>query len=67
MLVFALVFVWWGFQFMRFGWNQISELAELPMWLIFIAWPLTGLTWMLFLGEQFVDDIAHPDAARAAA
>ncbi len=53
MLLFALVFVFWGFAFLRFGWNQDSELAELPMLYIFIAWPLTGLTWLLFLGESF--------------
>jgi TRAP-type transport system small permease protein len=54
-LVFALVFVWWGIEFVRFGWDQLSELAELPMPWIFIAWPLAGLTWLLFLGESFVD------------
>src|SRR6187401_3038190 len=53
-LAFALVFVWWGIEFVRFGWNQTSELAELPMTYIFIAWPLAGLTWLLFLGEAFV-------------
>jgi TRAP-type C4-dicarboxylate transport system permease small subunit len=54
-LVFALVFVWWGVEFVRFGWNQASELAELPMGFIFVAWPLAGLTWVLFLGEGFVE------------
>ena len=53
-LVFALVFVWWGIQFVRFGWDQTSELAELPMAFIFIAWPAAGLTWVVFLGEAFV-------------
>ncbi|MEI6301170.1 MAG: TRAP transporter small permease [Betaproteobacteria bacterium] len=53
-LVFALVFVWWGIKFVQFGWNQESELAELPMNFIFIAWPVAGLTWLLFLGEIFV-------------
>ena len=56
-LVFALVFVWWGIKFVQFGWNQISELAELPMPYIFIAWPLTGITWVLFLGEKFRDNL----------
>src|SRR5882762_2363066 len=46
-LVFALVFV-------CFGWDQTSELAELPMVYIFIAWPVAGVTWVLFLGEAFV-------------
>ena len=51
-LVFALVFVWWGIEFVQFGWGQLSELAELPMPYIFIAWPLAGVTWILFLGES---------------
>lgn len=55
-LVLALVFVWWGVEFVRFGWNQTSELAELPMTYIFIAWPLSGATWLLFLGEAFIHD-----------
>jgi TRAP-type transport system small permease protein len=56
-LVFALVFVYWGIQFVRFGWNQESELAELPMPFIFLAWPIAGLTWLLVLGEAFARDI----------
>ncbi|MEO8144278.1 MAG: TRAP transporter small permease [Betaproteobacteria bacterium] len=55
-LVFALVFVWWGIEFVRFGWNQHSELAELPMPFIFLAWPVAGATWVLFLGESFVEN-----------
>jgi len=55
-LLFALVFVWAGWQFTRFAWNRISELAELPLWLIHMAWPLTGLTWLLFTGEQVWDN-----------
>jgi len=53
-LVFALVFVWWGIEFVRFGWDQSSELAELPMAFIFVAWPVAGVTWVLVLGERFI-------------
>ncbi len=56
-LIFALVFLVWGSRFLRFGWDQTSELADLPMGFIFAAWPLAGATWLLFLGEAFVDDI----------
>jgi len=56
-LIFALVFVWWGIQFVRFGWDQASELAELPMPFIFAAWPLAGVTWVLFLGEKLLDNL----------
>jgi TRAP-type transport system small permease protein len=56
-LVFAIVYVVWGVQFVRFGWDQSSELAELPMPWIFLAWPIAGLTWIAFLGEHFVDNL----------
>lgn len=56
-LVFALVFLTWGSRFLRFGWNQTSELADLPMGFIFAAWPVAGATWLLFLGEAFLDDV----------
>jgi len=56
-LMFALVFVWYGIKFVQFGWDQTSELADLPMTYIFIAWPLTGLTWLLFGGERLLLDL----------
>jgi TRAP-type C4-dicarboxylate transport system permease small subunit len=56
-LVAALVFVFAGIHFTQFAWNRISELAELPLWLIHVAWPVTGLTWLVFLGEQVLDDL----------
>ena len=56
-LIFALVFVWYGIKFVQFGWDQSSELAEMPMTYIFVAWPLAGFTWVLFLGERFLADL----------
>jgi TRAP-type transport system small permease protein len=55
-LIFTGVTIWWGIEFTKFGWNQTSELADLPMWLIFIAWPITGVSWLLFQIERFRDD-----------
>ena len=63
-LVFALVFIWYGIRFVRFGWDQNSELAELPMAYIFVAWPLAGFTWVLFLGEHFIADLRTIAAGR---
>ena len=54
-LVFACVFVWAGWEFTRFAWNRVSELADLPLWLIHVAWPVTGLTWLVFQGERMWD------------
>ncbi len=56
-LTIAVVFVYGGIEFTQFAWNRNSELAELPLWLIHIAWPIAGLSWIIFLGEQFVDDL----------
>ena len=55
-LAMAIIFVWGGIEFTRFAWYRTSELAELPLWLIHIAWPVAGVTWIVFLGEQFVDE-----------
>ena len=56
-LAMALIFIWYGIRFVQFGWDQTSELAELPMAWIFTAWPLAGFTWVVFLGERFVANL----------
>ena len=53
-LLFALVFVWAGWEFTEFALYRISELAELPLWTIHIAWPVLGVTWVLFQGEHML-------------
>ena len=53
----ALIFIVWGWPLVQFGLLQSSEIAELPMIAIYIAWPLTGVTWILFLGEKLADNI----------
>ncbi|MFZ9177844.1 MAG: TRAP transporter small permease [Limnohabitans sp.] len=53
---FAGVVLYWGIEFTKFGWNQTSELAELPMWMSFIAWPVAGFFWIAFLIEKMLVD-----------
>ncbi len=55
-LIIGIVFFWMGIEFTKFAWWRISELAELPLWIIHIAWPVAGFSWILFLAEQFYDD-----------
>ena len=55
--IMAMIFVIWGWPLVKFGLLQTSEMAELPMVLIYMAWPLTGITWILFLAERLVDHI----------
>ncbi|MGB7657246.1 MAG: TRAP transporter small permease [Pseudolabrys sp.] len=56
-LAMAWVFVWAGLEFTRFAWNRTSELADLPLWLIHVAWPVAGVTWIVFAGEQILDEM----------
>jgi TRAP-type C4-dicarboxylate transport system permease small subunit len=57
MLLAALIFVTYGYQFAKFGSIQSSEISGLPMLSIYIAWPIAGLTWVAFLGEKFREDV----------
>jgi TRAP-type C4-dicarboxylate transport system permease small subunit len=65
MLGVAFIFLYYGWQFVRFGWNQTSEIAELPMTWIFGSFPLAGITWVLFIGEKIRDDFKLLDGDRA--
>ncbi len=53
----ALIFVVWGWPLVQFGLMQESEMAELPMVYIYAAWPVAGLSWILFLGERLADHL----------
>ena len=57
MAAVAAIFVIYGYDFAILGSRQRSEIAGLPMLSIYIAWPLAGLSWLLFLGEQAYDTI----------
>ncbi len=56
-LTLAFVFMWAGTEFTKFAWHRTSELADLPLWMIHIAWPMAGVTWLVFAGEQIVDEL----------
>lgn len=57
MLLVALTFLWFGYEFALFGFQQESELSGLNMLAIHIAWPLAGVVYVLFLGEKIVQDV----------
>jgi TRAP-type transport system small permease protein len=56
-LAMAVIFVLAGLEFTRFAWHRTSELADLPLWLIHVAWPVAGFTWLIFAGEQMLDEL----------
>src|SRR5712691_1273349 len=55
MLLIAVIFVRYGWVYAEFGWQQNSELTGINMIVIHIAYPLAGVTWVLFLGEKIVE------------
>lgn len=58
MLVMALVFVWYGYDYAVFGYSQTSELTGINMIFIHGVYLLAGVTWFLFLGERVLAAIA---------
>jgi len=58
MLLMALIFVRYGLEFAQFGYTQTSELTGINMLFIFVAFLLAGLTWVAFIGERVVENIA---------
>ena len=56
-LLVAIVFVGFGVTFAEFGYIQNSEMTGINMLSIYVAWPLAGVVWCLFVVEQLADDL----------
>ena len=57
MLLLALIFVRYGYDFAQFGFKQTSEMSGINMLSIYISFPLAGLSWAVFLVEKIVGDV----------
>lgn len=66
MAFLAIVFVWYGSEFAMFGSIQSSEMWGINMLSIYIAFPLAGLTWLIFLAEKIAVDVSLIRQAAAA-
>jgi TRAP-type C4-dicarboxylate transport system permease small subunit len=58
MLIVALIFVRYGWDYAVFGWQQESELTGINMLWIHAAYMLAGLTWVAFLAEKIAAAVA---------
>ena len=61
-------FAYYGFKFAQFGFIQNSEMSGINMATIYVAFPLAGFTWLLFLAEKIIKDIRlfkTPDSEEA--
>ena len=52
MLIVAIVFVRYGWDYAVFGWQQESELTGINMLWIHAAYIIAGVTWVAFLAEK---------------
>lgn len=52
MLVFSIVFVVYGIQFALLGRQQILVMTGFPKWIVYAAWPMSGILWSIFIVEK---------------
>ncbi len=57
MMVMALVFAGYGYEFAEFGFMQTSETSGINMLSIYISFPVAGVTWAVFLLERMAGDL----------
>ncbi len=55
MLVVGLLFIGYGTAFFLFGKDLTAEISDIPLGIVFIAWPLAGTVWSMFLIEKIHD------------
>ena len=66
MMLVAVVFALYGYEFARFGYRQTSEMSGINMASIYVSFPLAGVTWALFLCERILADIRQITGGRHA-
>ena len=57
MLAMAVIFLVYGWEFLKFGWMQTSELTGINMAVIFSAFLLAGVGWTLTIVERTVENL----------
>ena len=57
-LVIAAVFVVYGWGYSVFGYSQTSELTGINVMTMHLAFPLAGVTWIVFIAERALAALA---------
>jgi TRAP-type C4-dicarboxylate transport system permease small subunit len=57
LLIVAVAFVVYGYDYAKFGYFQTSELTGINLVWIYGVYFVAGLTWVVFLGERFLKAI----------
>lgn len=56
-IAFALVFVWYGIEYAKFGYIQNSVMMRANLMITYISVPITGVLWTLFAGYRLYEAI----------
>ena len=57
LLIVAVAFVVYGYDYAKFGYSKTSELTGINLAWIYGVYLVAGLTWVVFLGERFLKTI----------
>ena len=57
MFAMAAIFIWYGWDFVKFGYGQTSELTGINMVFIFGAFFLAGVSWAAFIVDRTLGNL----------
>lgn len=63
--LFGVAFLWIGAVYAHDARTEVSEITEMSMALMYVAFPVSAAGWLLFLSEQIVDDLKQLARSRA--
>jgi TRAP-type C4-dicarboxylate transport system permease small subunit len=63
--LFGVAFLWIGAVYAYDARTEVSEITEMSMALMYVAFPVSAAGWLLFLSEQIVDDLKQLARSRA--
>lgn len=56
-IVFGITFFWVSAEYAFDARSELSEITEMSMGLVYVAFPVSAVSWIMFLGEQIYDDL----------
>jgi len=65
-LVFGLLFAWFGIEYAKFGYIQNSVMMRANLLVTYISVPIAGLVWSLFASYRLCEVIDHYRQEKAA-
>jgi len=58
-LIFGLLFAWFGIEYAKFGYIQNSVMMRANLLVTYISVPIAGLVWSVFAAYRFYEVVEH--------